>query len=83
VVARVVADAFCHSMVRALVGACVAVGAGLLDPAAPLALREAAQRTSAFPVMPARGLTLTEVGYPPDAELAVRAERTRGLRSPE
>ena len=30
-VANVKADAFCHSMVRALVGACVAVGEGRLD----------------------------------------------------
>ena len=31
-VANVKADAFCHSMVRALVGACVAVGQGRLPP---------------------------------------------------
>ena len=30
--------------------------------------------------MPAKGLTLTEVGYPPDAELASRAEQTRAKR---
>ena len=34
-VANVKADAFCHSMVRALVGACVAVGQGRLDRRAP------------------------------------------------
>lgn len=79
-VARVVADAFCHSMVRALVGACVAVGEGVLGTGDPLALRDAGERTSAFKVMPAAGLTLMEVGYPPDEELAARAERTRGLR---
>lgn len=79
-VARVQADAFCHSMVRALVGACVAVGEGALAAAEPVALREAGVRTQAFKVMPAHGLVLTEVGYPPDEELAVRAEQTRGLR---
>jgi tRNA pseudouridine38-40 synthase len=31
--------------------------------------------------MPAKGLTLVEVGYPPDEELAGRAEQTRGKRS--
>lgn len=82
-VARVRADAFCHSMVRALVGACVAVGEGVLAPDDPLVLREAGARTSAFKVMPARGLVLTEVGYPPDAELAARALQTRGLRALE
>ncbi|MGN6503168.1 MAG: tRNA pseudouridine(38-40) synthase TruA [Pseudolysinimonas sp.] len=74
-IARLQADAFCHSMVRALVGACVG--------AAPEAreILDAGVRTSAFKVMPAKGLTLVEVGYPPDAELAARAEQTRGKRS--
>jgi tRNA pseudouridine38-40 synthase len=77
----VVADAFCHSMVRALVGGCVAVGEGTLTPRDLVELRDARERTSAFKVMPARGLTLMEVGYPDDAELALRAEQTRGLRT--
>ena len=79
-VARVQADAFCHSMVRALVGACVAVGEGALRADAPLELREAGSRTQAFKVMPAHGLVLDEVGYPPDEALAARAEQTRGRR---
>nr|WP_240666049.1 tRNA pseudouridine synthase A [Agromyces sp. LHK192] len=79
-VARLQADAFCHSMVRALVGACVAVGEGRLDDAAPAALLAAGERTSAFKVMPAKGLVLTEVGYPDDAELAARAAQTRARR---
>ncbi|WP_312855262.1 tRNA pseudouridine synthase A [Agromyces agglutinans] len=78
--ASIQADAFCHSMVRALVGACVAVGEGRLDAGDPFALLEAAERTSAFKVMPAKGLVLTEVGYPPDGELAARAEQTRARR---
>lgn len=82
-VARVQADAFCHSMVRSLVGACVAVGEGALDAGDPVVLREAGKRTSAFKVMPAKGLVLTEVGYPADGELGERADRTRGMRSLE
>ncbi|WP_350349178.1 tRNA pseudouridine(38-40) synthase TruA [Agromyces sp. G08B096] len=78
--AELQADAFCHSMVRALVGACVAVGEGRLDPDDPARLLAARERTSAFKVMPAKGLVLTEVGYPPDAELAARAEQTRARR---
>ena len=74
-IARLQADAFCHSMVRALIGACVDAAADVVR------LRDAAVRTSAFKVMPAKGLTLVEVGYPPDAELAARAEQTRGKRS--
>ena len=79
-VARLQADAFCRSMVRALVGACVAVGGAKLTADRAVALRDAARRSSEFIVMPAKGLTMTEVGYPPDAELAARAEQTRARR---
>ena len=80
-VGEVRADAFCHSMVRALVGACVAVGQGKLAANDLVQLRDAKERTSAFAVMPARGLTLMEVGYPDDVGLAIRALQTRALRS--
>lgn len=79
-VAEVRADAFCHSMVRALVGACIAAGEGRLAAGGAAALRDAGARTSAFTVVPARGLTLVEVGYPADDELAARVERTRARR---
>ena len=79
-VASLQADAFCHSMVRALVGACVAVGEGRLEADAPAALLRDGSRTSAFKVMPAKGLVLTEVGYPDDHELEARAVQTRARR---
>ncbi len=79
-VARLQADAFCHSMVRALVGAAVSVGDGKLPGTRLVGIREEAQRTSEFKVMPAAGLTLVEVGYPPDEELRARAEQTRARR---
>jgi len=79
-IARLQADAFCHSMVRALVGAAVSVGEGKLAGERPVGIRTEAQRTSEFKVMPARGLTLVEVGYPPDDELQARAEQTRARR---
>ena len=82
-IARLQADAFCHSMVRALVGAAVAVGAGTLAGERLVELRDDRMRTSAFLVMPAKGLTLTEVGYPHAAELGVRAEQTRARRELE
>lgn len=81
VIADIAADAFCHSMVRALVGASVAVGLGKLDVDRVLDLRNAGQRTSEFKVLAARGLTLVEVAYPPNEELAARAEQTRARRS--
>ena len=82
-VANVKADAFCHSMVRALVGACVAVGQGRLTPAHLAIIRDEAERTNEFTVLAARGLTLTEVGYPDDELLAARAEQTRARRDRE
>lgn len=81
-IGHVRADAFCHSMVRALVGAAIAVGAGRLDEDALLTVLDGARRTGAAPVVGAHGLTLVEVGYPPDAELAARAEQTRARRDP-
>lgn len=81
-VARVKADAFCHSMVRALVGATIAVGHGKLSPERLVWLREELTRSSEFKVVPAKGLTLVKLGYPPDAELAARAEQTRARRTP-
>jgi tRNA pseudouridine38-40 synthase len=79
-VARLKADAFCHSMVRALVGAAVSIGEGKLPGGRLTQLRDARERTSEFKVMPAAGLTLVEVGYPADAELGARAEQTRARR---
>lgn len=81
-VASVRADAFCHSMVRALVGASIAVGAGRLRAGDLGVIRDARERTSAFIVAPAKGLTLVEVGYPDEHELAARAEQTRARRDP-
>lgn len=80
IVAHLKADAFCHSMVRALVGACVAVGEHKLSVADAASLRDAKARTSAFKVLAARGLTLAEVGYPADDLLATRAVQTRARR---
>jgi tRNA pseudouridine38-40 synthase len=75
------ADAFCHNMVRSLVGCLIAIGEGRREPqwaAEVLARRE---RDSAVTVVQAHGLTLEEVGYPPDDELAVQAERSRVVRT--
>lgn len=79
-VAAIEADAFCHSMVRALVGAVVAVGSERIDHSTLLELRDARQRTSRFTVMPAHGLSLEEITYPPNHELEKRVEQTRARR---
>lgn len=79
-IATVRADAFCHSMVRALVGACVAVGEGRLDASDVVRILDERVRVPEVKVLAARGLTLTEVGYPPADQLAARAEQTRARR---
>ncbi len=76
----VVADAFCHSMVRALVGSMIPVGDGRREVTWPAAVLAAGVRDSAVAVVPAHGLTLEEVRYPPDDELARRAEQSRQVR---
>ncbi len=80
-VATVRADAFCHHMVRALVGAMVAVGEGRRPPGWAGEVLRAGQRDAAVRVLPARGLTLEEVRYPADAELATQARAARVLRT--
>ena len=75
------ADAFCHSMVRSLVGALLAVGEGRQPVQWPAQRLERDRRADDIPVVPARGLILVEVAYPPDEELAVRSEQTRTRRS--
>lgn len=80
VVITVRADAFCHTMVRSLVGALTVVGEGRKPETWPAGLLEGRVRASA--VAPAHGLTLEEIGYPDDAELAARAEATRARRAP-
>jgi tRNA pseudouridine38-40 synthase len=79
-VAQLQADAFCHSMVRALTGACVAVGERKLSAGRAVELLLAKERTAEFKVLPAKGLALIEVGYPDDAEVGRRAELTRARR---
>jgi tRNA pseudouridine38-40 synthase len=79
-VATVQADAFCHNMVRGLVGALLAAGEGRRAPDWPASLVDSRERASAVTVAPAHGLTLVAVGYPPDPELAARAAQTRRHR---
>ena len=76
-----VADAFCHSMVRSLVGALTAVGEGRRPPEWPATLLSRSERAGEVPVAPPGGLTLVRVDYPPEEELAARAEVTRARRA--
>lgn len=79
-IAHFAADAFCHSMVRSLVGALLAVGEGRRCPEWPASLLPSTTRTSEVTVAPAHGLTLAAVDYPADDQLATRSQQTRALR---
>ncbi len=80
-VAAVAADAFCHNMVRSLVGAFLAVGEGRKPPGWPAEVLAAAVRDPAVRVVPPHGLCLEEVAYPEPAFLAARASAARRLRT--
>jgi tRNA pseudouridine38-40 synthase len=57
------AGAFCHQMVRSIIGTVVDVGAGKLSPHDIPAILAAGDRQAAGQVAPPHGLTLWEVGY--------------------
>jgi tRNA pseudouridine38-40 synthase len=77
----VVADAFCHNMVRALTGALLAVGDGTRPAHWVAEVLTAAVRDPSVRVAPPHPLCLEEVAYPADSELAARARLTRHVRS--
>jgi len=79
-IASVIADAFCHNMVRALVGALLAVGDGSRPAPWLSAVLGAGVRDPAVRVVPPHGLCLEEVRYPPPDQLAARAALTRQVR---
>lgn len=74
------ADAFCHNMVRAIVGSLIAVGMGKLTPEELTEIQVAAKRVSKFKVVDAKGLSLSGISYPEDSELANQAEKARNKR---
>lgn len=79
--ATVQADAFCHNMVRSLVGALLFVGDGHRPPEWPGKVLAAGVRDSAVHVVRPHGLTLEEVGYPADGELSARNLASRNRRT--
>jgi tRNA pseudouridine38-40 synthase len=80
-VATVRADAFCHHMVRSLVGCLIAVGEGQRDTSWAAEILNARQRDPRVKVAHAHGLTLEQVAYPADDELARRALESRAVRT--
>jgi tRNA pseudouridine38-40 synthase len=81
ITATVRADAFCHNMVRSLVGALLFVGDGHRPVEWPAKVLATGVRDSAVHVVQPHGLTLEEVGYPADGLLAARNREARNKRS--
>ena len=79
-VGDIVADAFCYSMVRNLVGAVVCVADGRFGPEWIQETLANKVRVSDSLVFPACGLTLRKVDYPSDSELLERAAKTVARR---
>lgn len=74
------ADAFCHHMVRALVGALLQVGDGTRDPGWLRNRLATPIRDSNMMLAPAHGLVLDHVTYPEDDQVGLRAAQTRAKR---
>ena len=79
--ATVRADAFCHNMVRSLVGCMIAVGDGRRAPSWAGEVLRRGVRDPAVTVVRPHGLTLEEVAYPADGELAAQAQAARTVRT--
>lgn len=79
--ATVQADAFCHNMVRALIGALLAVGEGRRASDWPARVLGAGIRDSGVHVVAPHGLTLEVIRYPAAEEMAARATATRRVRT--
>ncbi|MFI6058879.1 tRNA pseudouridine(38-40) synthase TruA [Streptomyces sp. NPDC051286] len=75
------ADAFCHNMVRALVGAMLFVGDGRRPDPWPAQVLAAGVRDPGVHVVRPHGLTLEEVAYPADELLAARNKAARNMRT--
>ena len=67
VTVTVTADGYLYNMVRILAGTLVEAGRGALDPEAVPAILAGRDRSLAGPTLPAKGLFLKQVDYPPEA----------------
>ena len=80
---ELMADAFCHNMVRAIVGALIAVGEGRAKPIDVKTRLDAANRVGSYKVVGSHGLALIEIGYPADELLGIQASESRARRTLE
>jgi tRNA pseudouridine38-40 synthase len=80
---EVEADAFCHNMVRSVVGALMAAGSGRTTNAEIRKALKGKRNEHAYKVQAPQGLTLIKIAYPPKTKLAAQAELTQRMRTLE
>lgn len=74
------ADAFCHSMVRSIVGTLIEVGRAKQDVMWPQVRLRERRRDTGVIIAPAYGLTLERVEYPDEDRYGEQAVKTRRVR---
>jgi tRNA pseudouridine38-40 synthase len=75
------ADAFCHNMVRSIVGALMSAGSGRTTIAAIRRALKGKRNEHAYKVQAPQGLTLIKISYPAKSKLASQAELTQRMRT--
>lgn len=78
--ATVEADAFCHHMVRSLIGALVLYGTGKRTQTWLRERLENPQRDASLIMAPPHGLALAHIDYPAPEEYGLQARATRAMR---
>jgi tRNA pseudouridine38-40 synthase len=78
---EVEADAFCHNMVRSVVGALMSAGSGRTTAKAVRKALTGQRNEHKYKVQAPQGLTLIKINYPPKSKLGAQAELTQRMRS--
>ena len=79
--AHIVADAFCHHMVRSIIGALVLYASGKRTREWLRGLIDSPARDASLTLAPPQGLSLAEIYYPAPEEYGAQAERARRTRT--
>jgi tRNA pseudouridine38-40 synthase len=75
------ADAFCHNMVRSVVGALMSAGSGRTSVREVRKALSGQRNENAYKVQAPQGLTLIKIAYPAKSKLAKQAELTQRTRT--
>ena len=74
------ADAFCHNMIRSLVGSIMAVADGRLSIQDLIHVQKSGKRANKFKTIDAKGLSLESIDYPDPTDYAKQANLNRVMR---